>query len=137
MTFGKSKDVILQSNTFYALSAYQEGGAFMDGGGVGFTGSAIVTFRHPGYPAVPDVVFRHDSTPTPGFDDAVIYWSTAAGTVSIYSNHPGALIRTEPLPWKERNDIFVSHTFIDGVYRSVIAKQYQDAEQWVCFFPTE
>lgn len=135
MAFPQVTDVNLQTNLFYPVSAYQEGMAWLNGAGVGFTGTATVTFRHPNYPTEPDKIFTYSSDPNSSTGDAIIWWSSAAGQVNTYFNYPTGMIRSEVLPWSERTDILVAYNFTGGVDSSVVAKQYKEPDTPICFFP--
>lgn len=135
MAFPKTTDVTLQTNIFYPVSAYQESIAWLNGAGQGFTGTTTVTFRHPNYPVEPDRVFTYNSDPNTTTGDAIIRWSKDYNYVNSYFNYPTGLIKTELLPWSERNDILVSHSFTGGIYGSVTAKQYKETDTPICFFP--
>ena len=135
MAFPQVTDVNLQTNLFYPVSAYQEGMAWLNGAGVGFTGTATVTFRHPNYPTEPDKIFTYSSDPNSSTGDAIIWWSSAVNQVNTYFNYPTGMIKSEVLPWSERVDILVAYNFTGGVDSSVVAKQYKEPDTSICFFP--
>jgi hypothetical protein len=134
LAFPETTDVTLQTNLFYPVSAYQEGGAWLDGGGAGFTGTTTVTFRHPNYPTEPDKIFTYNSDPNSSTGDAIIWWSSAVNQVNTYFNYPTGMIKSEALPWSERTDILVAYNFTGGINGSVVAKQYKEPDTSICFF---
>jgi hypothetical protein len=135
LAFPKSEDVVLQSNVFYPVSAYQEGIAYLDGAGTGFTGTASVSFRHPNYPTTPDITISQNSDPTSSTGDAIIMWNPGLKKVYTYYNYPTGIIKTEDMPWSERRDILVSHKFTGGINTSIVAKKYKEPDTSICFFP--
>ena len=135
MMMPAAQSVALNTNQFYPLSSYQEGTAFLNAAGVGFTGTTIVTFRHPTYPVIADTIFTYDSDPSVN-GDAVITWSMAGGNVTTYWNYPSNVVRVERIPWLDTNGVQVSHSFVNGIYGSVTAKQYLEPTVPICSFPT-
>ena len=135
MMMPAAQSVALNTNQFYPLSSYQEGTAFLNAAGVGFTGTTIVTFRHPTYPVIADTIFTYDSDPSVN-GDAVITWSTGSGNVITYWNYPSNIVRVERMPWLDTNGVQVSHSFVNGIYGSVTAKQYLEPTVPICSFPT-
>lgn len=135
MMMPTAQSVTLNTNQFYPLSSYQEGTAFLNAAGIGFTGTTTVTFRHPTYPVIADTIFTYDSDPSIN-GDAVITWSTGSGNVITYWNYPSNIVRVERMPWLDTNGVQVSHDFVNGIYGSVTAKQYLEPTVPICSFPT-
>ena len=135
MMMPAAQSVALNTNQFYPLSSYQEGTAFLNAAGIGFTGTTTVTFRHPTYPVIADTIFTYDSDPSVN-GDAVITWSMAGGNVTTYWNYPSNVVRVERIPWLDTNGVQVSHSFVNGIYSSVTAKQYLEPTVPICSFPT-